>query len=67
MKRRIGIGDGNDTTDGITDGCRKRKTVAIIGSGMAGLVTAYLLHRDPNKRYNVCVFEQVGCHSKLLF
>jgi hypothetical protein len=36
----------------------KRK-VAIVGSGMAGLATAYLLHRDAKQRYAVTVFEEV--------
>ncbi|KAF2179263.1 hypothetical protein K469DRAFT_596538 [Zopfia rhizophila CBS 207.26] len=31
--------------------------VAIVGSGMAGLVTAYLLHRDSRQRYAVKLFE----------
>lgn len=35
-------------------------SVAIVGSGMAGLVTAYLLHQDPRKRYRVKLFESVG-------
>jgi 2-polyprenyl-6-methoxyphenol hydroxylase-like FAD-dependent oxidoreductase len=34
--------------------------VAVVGSGMAGLVTAYLLNRDPEHRYNVEVFEIVS-------
>jgi len=34
--------------------------VAIVGSGMAGLVTAYLLHRDTSARYIVTVFESVS-------
>lgn len=33
--------------------------VAIVGSGMAGLATAWLLHRDPSKRYAVKLFESV--------
>lgn len=33
--------------------------VAIVGSGMAGLVSAYLLQRDPRQRYAVKVFESV--------
>lgn len=37
-----------------------KKTVAIIGSGMAGLVTAYLLRRDPLQRYEVEIFETVN-------
>lgn len=31
--------------------------VAIVGSGMAGLVTAYLLNRDVQSRYAVTLFE----------
>ncbi|KAH7418956.1 hypothetical protein BKA64DRAFT_689981 [Cadophora sp. MPI-SDFR-AT-0126] len=34
--------------------------VAVVGSGMAGLVTAYLLNQDPESRYNVEVFEIGG-------
>ncbi|OJD26398.1 hypothetical protein ACJ73_02220 [Blastomyces percursus] len=34
-----------------------RATVAIIGSGMAGLVTGYLLNQDRNQRFDVQVFE----------
>lgn len=37
-----------------------KKTVAVIGSGMAGLVTAYLLQRDRQKRYEVEIFETVN-------
>lgn len=33
--------------------------VAVVGSGMAGLVTAYLLNQDPEDRYEVQVFEIV--------
>jgi NADPH-dependent glutamate synthase beta subunit-like oxidoreductase len=33
--------------------------VAVVGSGMAGLVTAYLLNQDPEHRYLVEVFEIV--------
>lgn len=36
--------------------------VAVVGSGMAGLVTGYLLNQDPERRYEVEVFEIVsGC------
>lgn len=38
---------------------RAKVRVAIVGSGMAGLVTAYLLHRDPKQRYQVTVYEEV--------
>lgn len=41
------------------DGERKTR-VAIIGTGLAGLTTAYLLHRDSQKRYDVTLFEQVS-------
>lgn len=33
--------------------------VAIIGTGMAGLVTAHLLAQDPRQRYHITVFEKV--------
>ena len=36
-----------------------RKSVAIIGSGMAGLISAYLLTRDKHQRFDVEVFETV--------
>ncbi|PNP39528.1 hypothetical protein TGAMA5MH_08546 [Trichoderma gamsii] len=39
------------------DGCSKSR-VAIIGTGLAGLTTAYLLHQDKQKRYEVTLFEQ---------
>jgi 2-polyprenyl-6-methoxyphenol hydroxylase-like FAD-dependent oxidoreductase len=39
--------------------------VAVVGSGMAGLVTAYLLNQDPEHRYNVEVFEIVRPRSDL--
>jgi protoporphyrinogen oxidase len=38
---------------------RSRARVAVIGSGMSGLVTAYLLNQDPENRYDVEVFESV--------
>ena len=36
-----------------------RLRVAIVGSGMAGLVTAFLLNRDRQGRFDVRVFEAV--------
>jgi len=36
-----------------------QKQVAVIGSGMAGLVVAYLLQRDVKRRYAVTVLEEV--------
>lgn len=36
-----------------------KQKVAIVGSGMAGLVTAHLLHNDVDQRYSVTVFESV--------
>lgn len=42
-----------------------RQKVAIIGSGMAGLVTAYLLQTDPSSRFEVEVFETVGVYYSL--
>lgn len=32
--------------------------VAVVGTGLAGLVTAYLLHNDPLQRYHVTLFEK---------
>lgn len=34
--------------------------VAIIGTGLAGLTTAYLLQNDARGRYGVTLFEQVS-------
>ncbi|THC93086.1 hypothetical protein EYZ11_007424 [Aspergillus tanneri] len=36
-----------------------RKTVAVIGSGMAGLVSAFLLANDRRRRYEAEIFEMV--------
>jgi protoporphyrinogen oxidase len=33
--------------------------VAIVGSGLAGLTTAFLLQSDSRKRFEITVFEQV--------
>ena len=41
--------------------CQKR--VAIVGSGLAGLTTGYLLHQDPNQRFAVTLFEEVRLSS----
>lgn len=42
-----------------TDGSSRKSRVAIIGTGLAGLTTAYLVHHDGRKRYGVTLFEQV--------
>ncbi|KAJ5095262.1 hypothetical protein N7532_007553 [Penicillium argentinense] len=34
------------------------RSVAIVGTGMAGLTTAHLLHRDPESRYEVTLLEK---------
>jgi 2-polyprenyl-6-methoxyphenol hydroxylase-like FAD-dependent oxidoreductase len=39
---------------------KSKQKVAIVGSGMAGLVTAYLLHHDLHERYSVTILESVG-------
>ena len=39
--------------------CARKSRVAIIGTGLAGLTTAYLVHHDRQKRYEVTLFEQV--------
>ena len=38
----------------------EQRRIAVVGSGMAGLVIAHLLHRDPRSRYRVTVFESVS-------
>lgn len=43
-----------------------RVHVAIIGTGLAGLTTAYLLQNDENTRYRVTLFEQVCCMETIL-
>lgn len=35
------------------------ETVAIVGTGLAGLTTAHLLQTDSQQRYLVTLFEQV--------
>lgn len=42
------------------------QTVAVVGSGMAGLVTAYLLNQDPQRRFQVTLLEKVGASPALL-
>jgi protoporphyrinogen oxidase len=37
-----------------------KQRVAVIGSGMAGLVAAFLVQRDTKCRYKVEVFEKVN-------
>jgi predicted NAD/FAD-binding protein len=46
---------------------KAKQKVAIVGSGMAGLVTAYLLHHDLCQRYSVTVFESVRMSQMLPF
>lgn len=45
---------------------RPRYRVAVVGSGMAGLVTAYLLSQDREQRYEVEVFEIVRARANYL-
>lgn len=37
-----------------------QKSIAVIGSGMAGLVTAYLIRRDNKRQYDVQIYESVS-------
>ena len=37
-----------------------KQEVAIIGTGPAGLVAAFALHNDVQKKFNVTIFEMVG-------
>ncbi|EFQ99345.1 hypothetical protein MGYG_02358 [Nannizzia gypsea CBS 118893] len=45
----------NQRTGSSRDG--SRMSVAIVGTGMAGLVTGYLLQNDENKKFDIEVFE----------
>ncbi|KHN97308.1 uncharacterized protein MAM_04905 [Metarhizium album ARSEF 1941] len=45
------------------DSSHHRSRVAIIGTGLAGLTTAYLVHHDQRKRYDVTLFEQADTLS----
>ncbi|KAF2830552.1 hypothetical protein CC86DRAFT_315929 [Ophiobolus disseminans] len=40
-----------------------KQRVAVVGSGLAGLLTANLLHHDAQQRYDVHVFESGNCLS----
>lgn len=42
------------------------RSVAVVGTGMAGLVTAHLLQQDPQQRYQVALLEKVIHHTLLL-
>jgi 2-polyprenyl-6-methoxyphenol hydroxylase-like FAD-dependent oxidoreductase len=44
---------------------KPHERVAIIGSGLAGLVSANLLNNDPRQRYAVKVFESVRYYTCL--
>jgi len=50
------MGEGRNTT---YEADSRIRTV-IIGTGLAGLTTAYLLHNDERKRYAVTLMEQVS-------
>lgn len=41
------------------------RTVAVVGTGMAGLATAHLLHQDPSKRYQVTLLEKVSAFPSI--
>lgn len=44
---------------------RQRQRVAIVGSGLAGLASAYLVAHDARQQYAVQVFESVrALHAK---
>lgn len=37
-----------------------QKRIAVVGSGLAGLLTSYLLQQDTKQRYAVTLFEEVS-------
>lgn len=49
----------NQPFPSLTMEVNERKNVAVIGTGMAGLVVAYMLRNDPRGRFDVEVFEKV--------
>ncbi|KAJ6441194.1 monooxygenase [Purpureocillium lavendulum] len=44
----------------------KRQSVAIVGTGLAGLTAAYLLRNDDDQRYDVTLFEQASSPADAL-
>jgi protoporphyrinogen oxidase len=48
----------------VNDASSQEIRVAIVGTGLAGLTTAYILQNDDRKRYSVTLFEQVGQFSR---
>jgi hypothetical protein len=48
-------------------GTSTQSRVAIVGTGLAGLTTAYLLHRDQQQRYAITLFEQVRTFFYFIF
>lgn len=42
-----------------------RTSVAVVGTGMAGLVSAYLLNKDPERRFDIEVFEAVRVQKSI--
>lgn len=47
--------------------CGRETRVAIVGTGLAGLTTAYLLDHDKQNRFAVTLFEQVMSESRSFF
>lgn len=46
---------------------RRRRHVAVVGTGMAGLTTAYLLHHDPQQRFQVRLIDKVLLRTDIHF
>ncbi|KAK3191375.1 hypothetical protein K4F52_002586 [Lecanicillium sp. MT-2017a] len=50
--------DDTEAQRSLAEKAERKERVAIIGTGLAGLTAAYLLHNDKKKRYEVTLFEQ---------
>ena len=50
--------DKNSRSSPPSSGHNNPQQVAVIGTGLAGLTTAYLLNSDPEKRYHVTLIDQ---------
>jgi hypothetical protein len=66
-EQSLPIRDKDDSVSLVVMRETSKQTVAVVGSGMAGLVAAFLIQRDNECRYNVEVFEKVNNHGQICF